>query len=129
MRDRGRRRCAWPRRIRVRGFFNGLRRLRAARASLDEEIAQALSIRRSPRRAHLQRLFARLGLPGRQALRAGGLEDPAIAAGLRGDPLAARDRGPRWPRGVLPFGGHHPNWSSFLEDHGFRWLDRMKTEG
>ena len=60
-----------------------------ARGWSDEEIAQALSICRSPLRTHLRRLFARLGLPGRQALRAwlrvGGLEDPAVAAGLRGE--------------------------------------------
>ena len=60
-----------------------------ARGWSDEEIAQALLIRRSTLRTHLRRLFARLGLPGRQALRAwlrvGGLEDPAVAAGLRGE--------------------------------------------
>ena len=60
-----------------------------ARGWSDPEIAQALSIRRSTLRTHLRRLFARLGLPGRQALRAwlraGGLEDPAVAAGLRGE--------------------------------------------
>jgi Response regulator containing a CheY-like receiver domain and an HTH DNA-binding domain len=64
-------------------------RLGIARGWSDPEIAQALSIRRSTLRTHLRRLFARLGLPGRQALRAwlraGGLEDPAVAAGLRGE--------------------------------------------
>ncbi len=80
-----------------------------ARGWSDPEIAQALSIRRSTPGTHLRRLFARLGLPGRQALRAwlraGGLEDPAIAAGLCGEtpwPPGAED--PDF-RAVSPFWG------------------------
>jgi hypothetical protein len=43
-------------------------------------------------------------------------------------PLAARDTGSRWPRGVPLLGGHLLNLSSFLEDHGARRLDTMNTE-
>ena len=45
-----------------------------------------------------------------------------------GSALAARHRGSRSQRRVPLFGGHSSNLSSFLEDYGFRWLNRMKTE-
>ena len=69
--------------------------------------------------------------PLRDSGERGGLGDrPRVKRGRAagGSALAARDGGSRWPRRVPLFGGHLPDLSSFLEDHGFRWLNGMKTE-
>jgi hypothetical protein len=72
--------------------------------------------------------------PPPTAVRPSGTPRPTGPAGRRaGGPRHRRrasGRPPGRPGQRTPMAARCPPfyWSSFLEDHGFRWLDRMKTE-